>query len=43
LRGGGVKVMTVSHLKQENVSSWGALALDLLPTIAIPQSGQCFG
>jgi hypothetical protein len=32
--------MTVSHLRQEKVSKRGLVSLDLLPSIAIPQSGQ---
>ena len=32
--------MTVSHFRHENVSNRRLLSLDLLASIAIPQSGQ---
>ncbi len=34
--------MTVSHVRQEKVSKCGRVSRDLLPTIATPQSGQCW-
>jgi len=37
-------VITVSHFRQVKVSSFGLPSVELLPTIAIPQSGQfCIG
>jgi hypothetical protein len=39
--GGGAKVTVVSHLRQAKVSNCGLSLLDLLPSIATPQSGQC--
>jgi hypothetical protein len=32
----------VSHLRQENVSMRGLFSLDLLPSMATPQTGQCW-
>jgi hypothetical protein len=40
-RGGGVKLIAVPHVRQEKVSSCGLRSLDLLPSMATPQSGQC--
>jgi hypothetical protein len=38
--GGGVSVITVWQLRQENVSTCAVLSFDLLPTIENPHSGH---
>jgi hypothetical protein len=38
--GAAAKLMTVSHLRQEYVSTRGLSSFDLLPSIATPHTGQ---
>jgi hypothetical protein len=40
--GGGTNLTTAPHVRHENTSKSGSLSRDLLPTMAIPQIGQCW-